>query len=227
MTAATSVDIRESVRAVQQRVEIACGRAGRDPAEVTIVAASKTMPPTALAAALDAGITDLGENRVQEALPKIEALGRRIPQPKWHFIGHLQRNKARQAAAAFDVIHSVDSEALLTALDRAASRAIECFIQVNVAGDESKFGVDPGEAEALLRIADGCKHITVTGLMTIGRLVAEPDQARIVFRELRAMAASLGLPKLSMGMTNDYEVAIEEGATHVRIGRAIFGEREP
>lgn len=225
MTGETVATLATAVEEVRKRTAAACARSGRDPGDVTVVAAAKTMPVEQVRAAIAAGITDIAENRVQEALPKVEALRAEGHQARWHFIGHLQRNKARQAAGAFDVIQAVDSAALLQALDNAAGAPLECFVQVNVAGDEQKYGIDPGELPVLLREAAACANVHVTGLMTIGRQVAHPEDARPYFRALRELARDHGLDKLSMGMSEDFEVAIEEGATHVRIGRALFGER--
>ena len=225
MSIGAAADIAGAIRAVRERVEQACDRAGRPSGEVTIIAAAKTMPVTAVAAAVEAGIGHIGENRAQEATEKIDAARQLGIEPTWHFIGHLQRNKARQAARYFSVIHSIDSERILREVDRHAAGPLECFIQVNVSGELQKHGVPPREAPGILRAAESCRNARITGLMTIAPRVEHADEARPCFRELRALAGNLGLLNLSMGMTEDFETAIEEGATHVRIGRAIFGER--
>ena len=217
--------IAERVAHVQQRVERAADRAGRSPADVTIVAMSKSVPPQAIEQAADAGIAHLGENRVQEAAAKIPGLrGLRVT---WHLVGHLQTNKAKTALELFDIIHSVDSLHLAEALSHRAERPLPILLEVNVAAEASKFGFPPAEvapaAEAVARLP----HLDLRGLMTVAPFVNDPETVRPVFRELRRLRDALGLAELSMGMTDDFEVAIQEGATLVRIGRAIFGERMP
>ena len=147
-------------------------------------------------------------------------------QPTWHLVGHLQTNKARAALDAFDILHAVDSERLLRTISAAATRRASVMIEVNVAGEQTKFGVAPAEVAPLLRVASGLHEVSVTGLMTVAPHVANAEEVRPVFRTLRELAEANGLASLSMGMTDDFEVAIEEGATHVRVGRAIFGERQ-
>jgi pyridoxal phosphate enzyme (YggS family) len=215
--------IAERIPLIRERVARAAERAGRSPAEVTIVAVSKTFPTQAIEEAAAAGIAHIGENRVQEAAAKIPSL-RHLP-VTWHMLGHLQTNKARTALDLFDIIQSVDSLRLAEALSRRAERDVPVLLEVNVAGEASKFGLSPQQvaetAEAIARLP----HLDVRGLMTIAPWVSDPEEVRPVFRELRRLRDALGLPELSMGMTDDFEVAIEEGATIVRIGRAIFGER--
>jgi hypothetical protein len=215
--------IAERLALVRQRVARAAERAGRSPAEVTIVAVSKSFPAQAIAEAATAGIAHVGENRVQEAAAKIPAL-RHLPLT-WHMVGHLQTNKAKTALELFDIIQSMDSLRLAEVLSRSAERAIPVLLEVNVAGEASKFGFSPQEvlpaAEAVARLP----HLDVRGLTTVAPLVNDPEEVRPVFRELRRLRDALGLAELSMGMTDDFEVAIEEGATLVRLGRAIFGER--
>jgi PLP dependent protein len=236
MSDAASGDRVEGFRAarlaVLERIAAACGRAGRDPAGVALVAVSKTVPAEALRDAFQAGLDVLGENRVQEAATKIPL----VPGPRWHLVGPLQANKARRAVEWFDVIESVDSIELAVRLDRLArdvrpDERYPILIQVNVDADPAKAGFDPAALRmAVTRIAE-LEALDVRGLMTIGRLVSEPAAARPTFRRLREVSASLrdaGLPlgpELSMGMTDDFEVAVEEGATIVRVGRALFGER--
>jgi pyridoxal phosphate enzyme (YggS family) len=236
MSVAGSDDRVERYRAAQtavvERIVAACARAGRDPATVTLVAVSKTVSPELLRDAVAAGLDVLGENRVQEAAAKIPL----VPGPRWHLVGPLQANKARRAVELFDVIESVDSVDLAERLDRLAREIrpgarYPVLLQVNVDADPAKAGLDPEAlGAAVSRIAD-LAALDLRGLMTIGRLVTEPEAARPTFRRLREVSASLrgaGLrigPDLSMGMTDDFEVAIEEGATMVRVGRALFGER--
>ena len=210
----------------------ACARSGRDPAGVTLVAVSKTVDAVRLRAALAAGLTTLGENRVQEAEEKIPA----VPGARWHLIGPLQANKARRAVAIFDVIESVDSVALAVRLDRLAGelrpvRPLPILLQVNVDADPAKAGFEPDDLAAALPALVVLPNLELRGLMTVGRFAATAEEARPTFRALRALAedlravhATLG-PALSMGMSDDYPVAIEEGATLVRVGRALFGER--
>ena len=227
------VDIRANVKRVKERVAEAALRAGRDPSEITIVAVSKNFPVEAIEEAIEAGITDIGENRVQEAEAKFNRIGRVV---RWHMVGHLQRNKVKKALNIFDLIHSVDSVRLLEELEkRAAQRGevVEVLVQVNTSGEETKFGLKPEEVEGFMEIAAQKEHVRVLGLMTIGPLVDDPEKARPCFamlREIKERIEGMKLPNvemrhLSMGMTNDFEVAIEEGADMVRIGRAIFGPR--
>lgn len=218
---------------VRGRIAAACGRAGRDPAEVTLIAVSKTHPLESVREALAAGATDLGENRAQELVPKAEAATLAGLAPRWHFIGHLQRNKARDVLPHISVLHSVDSAALVAEIERrlpalasaAAAPRLRCYLEVNVAGEAQKAGVPPDDLEPLLAVASASPALEVIGLMTVAPLVPDPEAARPVFRALRELAHAHGLAGLSMGMTDDFEVAIEEGATAIRVGRAIFGER--
>ncbi|HEX2755826.1 MAG TPA: YggS family pyridoxal phosphate-dependent enzyme [Candidatus Limnocylindrales bacterium] len=214
----------------------ACARVGRDPADITLVAVSKTVPAERLVAAVAVGLTTLGENRVQEAETKVGV----VDGATWHMIGPLQSNKARRAVAAFAVIESVDSVELAERLDRMANEVrpgerLPVLLQVNVDADAAKSGFDPdGLAAALPRLAD-LEHLELRGLMTVGRLVERAEDARSTFVALRELSVRLRQldrggspalgPALSMGMSDDYQVAIEEGATIVRVGRALFGER--
>ncbi len=218
---------------VRSTIANAARRAGRDPAEITLVAVSKTRPVELVEMAYNLKVTDFGENRVQEALPKIAAFH---PQGmRWHMIGHLQSNKVRKVVGAFDSVQSVGSLALAQTLQRqAAKRAIRLpvLLEVNVAGEESKAGVRPDEVLPLARQIAELPALEVQGLMTVAPLVDDPEKVRPVFRSLRELRDLLRseLPEcswqhLSMGMTDDYSIAIEEGATIVRVGRAIFGER--
>ena len=210
---------------MRQRVERAAERADRSPADVTIVAVSKSFPPEAIEEAAAAGIVHVGENRVQEAAAKFPGL--RGLALTWHLVGHLQTNKAKTALELFDIIHSVDSLHLAETLSHRAQRPLPVLLEVNVAGEASKFGFPPGEVAAAAQAVTRLPHLDLRGLMTIAPFVSDPETVRPVFRELRRLRDALGLAELSMGMTDDFEVAIEEGATLVRIGRAIFGERMP
>lgn len=218
-------DIPTNISAVRQRIAHASERARRDPAGITLIAVTKTHPPDAIAAAYGAGLRHFGENRVQEAQAKIPALRASCPDATWHLIGHLQRNKVAPALELFDVIHSLDSERLAVAISERATRPVRCLLEVNVAGESSKHGVSPGDAAPLAEHIDSLPNIDLVGLMTIAPEVSDPEQIRPVFRRLRELRDALRLPELSMGMTGDFEVAIEEGATMVRVGRAIFGPR--
>jgi hypothetical protein len=212
----------------------ACSRAGRAPGEVTLVAISKTVPPERLRHALAAGHDRLGENRVQEAALKVPVLG----PAEWHLVGHLQGNKAARALALFDVLQSVDSLALATRLDRLvaehgcrAGGHLPVYLQVNVDADPAKEGFAPTDLESVLEDILGLAHLEVRGLMTVGWLTVGGAEARPTFVRLRQLSERLRVrderlgPGLSMGMSDDYEVAIEEGSTLVRVGRALFGER--
>jgi pyridoxal phosphate enzyme (YggS family) len=228
------VGVAENVQAVRERVEAACRRARRPPDDVVIVAVSKTFPATLVAEACRAGLTDIGENRVQEAaakIPQVAALG---VHPRWHLVGHLQTNKVKTALGLFDIIHSVDSLRLAEAISRQAEQAalrqegsVPVLLEVNVGREASKFGLAPEEVGRAVEQIARLPGLVVQGLMTVAPLSADPEEARPVFRELCRLRDELGLHHLSMGMTDDFEVAIEEGATMVRIGRAIFGPREP
>lgn len=219
---------------VLERIEIAARRADRDGSEVRLVAVSKGVSPERLRAAVAAGLDVLGENRVQEALGKV----REVPGALWHLVGPLQSNKARRAVEAFAMIESVDSGDLAVRLDRLAAelrpgRSLPILLQVNVDADPAKAGFSPADLPSLLPGILVLTNLDVRGLMTVGRLVPDPEAARPTFVALRRISEALradhpGLgPELSMGMSHDFPVAVEEGATIVRIGRALFGERPP
>ena len=226
--------IAERLRAIRERVDGAAHSAGRDPASVRLVAVSKTFPLDAVREAYAAGQRDFGENRVQEALQKIErSTDLSI---RWHLIGHLQTNKARKAASAFAMIESVDTVELLERLDRGAGesgRTPELLIQVDLAGEAAKHGASPAEVPRLFEAAAACRAARVVGLMTLPPAPDTPEDARPWFRRLRDLRdewLAAGVPasmlrELSMGMSGDFEVAIQEGATQVRVGTAIFGSR--
>jgi pyridoxal phosphate enzyme (YggS family) len=222
------------LREVRARIDAAALSAGRSPDSVRLIAVSKTFPVSAIQEAIAAGQREFGENRVQEALQKITLSA--DPSIRWHLLGHLQTNKARRAASAFATIQSVDSVALIEQLDEAAAasnRAPELLIQVDLAGEATKFGVPPVEVPRLFEAAAACRFARVVGLMTLPPVPETPEEARPWFRRLREyrddwLAAGVPAPmlrELSMGMSSDFEVAIQEGATMVRVGTAIFGSR--
>ena len=224
--------LRPRLDEVRGRIAAAAARSGRPAGAVTLVGVTKTVAAVTVQAAVDAGLADLGENRVQEAQAKIPVVGR--ARVRWHFIGHLQRNKAGRAVELFDRVHSVDDAELAEALSRhatAAGRTLPVLVEVNVGGEASKFGVAPeGLAGLLERVAE-LPGLALDGLMTVEPPVDEPEAARPAFARLRELRDEgerrLGrrLPELSMGMSGDYEVAVEEGSTMVRLGGAIFGPR--
>ena len=214
--------VARNLQAVHERMAAAAARAGRDDAAIALVAVSKTVPIDGLRAALAAGQQRFGENRVQEALPKVAAL--RGEGARFDLVGHLQTNKAKHAGA-FDMIESVDSVRLAAALDRRLTQPLSILLEVNVSGEASKHGFAPEDLPQLLTTLAGLQRLRVQGLMTVAPLAADAEDVRPIFRKLSALARTHGLPQLSMGMTNDFEVAIEEGATIVRVGRAIFGDR--
>jgi PLP dependent protein len=228
--------IADRVAAVRERIARAAERASRSPAEVTLVAVSKTHPAPAVREAFAAGVRDFGENRVQEAEGKVEAtVDLAATGLRWHLVGHLQSNKARRAAALFDVVESVDSIELGRRLAReaaAARRTLSTLIQVDLAGEETKFGLEEAQLFPALEALRDAPGLRVDGLMVLPPYLEDPVAARPFFRRLRALAErarSEGLiagSELSMGMSHDFEAAIEEGATIVRVGTAIFGQRE-
>ena len=226
--------LRARLDGVRERVAAAAHRAGRDRDSIRLVAISKTFPADAVRAAARAGQIDFGENKVQEAAQKIAACA--DLDVSWHLVGHLQSNKARKAAALFNVIHSVDSTSLALKLDdaaREAKRTVNWLIQVDLAGEATKHGARPDELEAIVSAVHACRSARLIGLMLLPPAVDDPEAARPYFRtlvRLRDQLVSGGadpamLSELSMGMSHDFEVAIEEGATMVRVGSAIFGQR--
>jgi pyridoxal phosphate enzyme (YggS family) len=217
-------EIRANFAAVQARVRAACQRAGRDSSEVTLVAVSKTFPAEVVSAAIAAGAGDVGENRVQEAREK-KPLAHGAA--RWHLIGHLQSNKAKDAVRVFDVIQTVDSISLAEKIAKAASAAgkqQEVLLEVNIGRESQKAGADPAAVESIARDVAKIDGLLLKGLMAIPP-VGDDVAARAYFREMRALCDLTGLEQLSMGMTDDFEIAVEEGATIVRVGRAIFGSR--
>ena len=219
--------IEQNVRYVERSIAGACERAGRSPDDVTLIAVTKTIGIPAIEAAFNAGIRNFGENRVQEAQPKIEQLASLRPSLIWHMVGHLQTNKAKTAMDIFDIIHSVDSLRLAETLSQRSQNKLPVLIEVNVSGEATKSGFLLPEADEAVKRIGRLPNIEVEGLMTIAPWGSDAEEVRPIFRRLRQLGDALGLRHLSMGMTDDFEVAIEEGATLVRIGRAIFGERIP
>jgi hypothetical protein len=228
-----AVALRARLADVRSRIERAAGRAGRDPTSIRLVAVSKTFPAEYVRALADAGQIDFGENKVQEALQKMDQLSDRPL--RWHLLGHLQSNKAKKAAR-FDVVHSIDSAGLIEKLDDAVSasgRKLDMLVQVDLAGEATKHGAREDELEAIFAAARTARAVRAVGLMLLPPAVEEPDAVRPFFRALRDVRSRLlargvdpsMLNELSMGMSHDFEVAIEEGATLVRVGTALFGSR--
>ena len=219
------MSIADNLRRVNEQIDNACARAGRDPSDVQLVAVSKTFPVEAIAEAAAAGQLHFGENRVQEGLAKLDQLSRLGVEAEIHLIGHLQRNKAR-FAGRFATVQSVDSVRLAQAISSRLESDLTVMLEVNVAGEPSKHGFKLEEVKDALASIQLLSNLRVVGLMTVAPEVSDAEDVRPVFRKLRALAEELTLAELSMGMSNDYAVAIEEGSTMVRIGRAIFGQRE-
>jgi PLP dependent protein len=227
-------DIPRRLAEIRDRIANAASHAGRTPDEVRLIAVSKTHPIDAVRAAADAGQRDFGENKVQEALQKIAQSS--DTSLRWHLIGHLQSNKARKAAQAVSAIHAIDSVELLKKVDHAAAEAgrkVEVLIQVDLALEDTKFGAPAADVRSIVEAAAACHAASLTGLMLLPPLAENPEDARPWFRQLRTLRDELvasGAPadrlrELSMGMSHDFEVAVAEGATMVRVGTAIFGER--
>ena len=226
--------VSENLEQVKANIEAACKRVGRDPKDVRLVAVSKTKPISLIEEAIEAGQDTFGENKVQEMCDKMEVLPDNI---KWHMIGHLQRNKVKYIIDKAELIHSVDSIRLAETIDKEAEKhgvIANILIEVNVAKEESKFGLMPEEVPEFVEKIAGFPHIRVKGLMTIAPFVENPEENRPIFAHLRKLSVDIAkknidnitMSILSMGMTNDYQVAIEEGATMVRVGTGIFGARD-
>lgn len=221
----TPSKVAERLASVRGRVAAAAERSGRDPDAITLVAVSKRKPPEDIVAAYEAGQRDFGENYVQEFEAKSSVLPG-LPGARFHLIGKLQRNKAKRAAGLFSTIHTLDSVKLVHRLDRFGS-SLEVFLEVKLSPEESKSGMDAADLDAVRDAVDSADRLRLAGLMTMPPWNANPECSRPYFRQLRSLAERHGLGGLSMGMSHDLEVAIEEGATHVRVGTAIFGPREP
>ena len=226
--------LKENLQRVEERIAASCDRSGRRRDEVTLIAVSKTKPVSTLQEAYDRGVRVFGENKVQELVDKYEALPRDI---HWHMIGHLQRNKVKYIIDKVDLIHSVDSVRLAETIDKEAKKhdlTANILIEVNVAKEDTKFGVLPEELDAMIAEISRFSNICVRGLMTIAPFVKNAEENRAVFARLRKLSVDIAgknidnvtMGFLSMGMTNDYEIAVEEGATLIRVGTGIFGERD-
>ncbi len=218
------MSVRERLSAVRERIEHACARSGRESSSITLIAVTKVFPAAAIREAYEAGLRDFGENYVQEFESKAPEVGD-LPDARFHLIGHLQSNKAKKAADLFQVIQTVDSAKLARRLDE-AGRALEVMLEVKLSIEDAKSGVDPGELSALIDAVRACKNLRLTGLMTMPPWSDEAEPSRPYFRRMRELGAQFALPNLSMGMSHDFEVAIEEGATHIRVGTALFGRRK-
>jgi pyridoxal phosphate enzyme (YggS family) len=228
-------ELRQRWEQIRETIADACARAGRDPNEVRVVAVTKYVDLDTTRAVLDAGIEDIGESRAQEAVPKFEALaGRGV----WHFIGHLQRNKVKDVINRFTYIHSLDRYSLAKEIQSRAEKAdkrVKCFIQVNVSGEESKHGLKPEELTDFAReVVETCPRIQVVGLMTMAPKTDQPEEVRPFFRRLKQLQVELQklgdtrlqVPHLSMGMSQDYPIAVEEGATFLRLGSVLVGRQK-
>ncbi|MBM2845226.1 MAG: hypothetical protein HW407_538 [Bacteroidetes bacterium] len=226
--------IYQNVGHIRERIRIACLNAGMDPAAVTLLAVSKTFPATAVKEAVDAGVLDIGENYVQEMLKKREDL--QDSSIRWHFIGHLQSNKVKYLSDWVSLIHAVDNATLAGEINKRgvqSGRVVDILVEVNTTDESSKFGVRPQETVEFIQSLSSLDHIKIKGLMTIGPFLPDPEGSRPMFRQLRMLKEEISLlnqpnvemKHLSMGMTGDFEVAIDEGATIIRIGTAIFGSR--
>ena len=226
--------INENISKVRENIVKACEKAGRNPEEVTLIAVSKTKPVSAIEEALLSGTLDYGENKVQELCDKYDVLPKNI---RWHMIGHLQRNKVKYLVGKTYLVHSVDSLRLAEQIEKEFAKhnqVCDILVEVNIAQEESKFGINAKETEELIRKIAKFEHVRIKGLMTIAPFVANPEENREVFQKLKKLSVDIAakninnvnMSVLSMGMTNDYQVAVEEGATMVRVGTGIFGERD-
>lgn len=225
--------LKENLKVIEERIQAACLRSGRKREDVTLIAVSKTKPVEMIREIMDCKVVDFGENKVQEVLDKQEAIKEKL---NWHFIGHLQRNKVKYIVDRVCLVHSVDSVRLAGQIEtEAAKRNIICpvLIEVNISGEESKFGVSPQETEEIIRTISKFPHVKQKGLMTIAPFVEEPEENRKYFKNMKKLMIDIktknidnvDMDILSMGMTGDFEIAIEEGSTMVRVGTGIFGER--
>ena len=222
--AISPVSVSERLAEVRERIERVCARSGRDSSAITLVAVTKVFPASVIREAYQAGLRDFGENYVQEfesKAPQVQDLSG----ARFHLIGHLQSNKAKRGAELFQVIQTVDSARLARRLDE-AGRPLEVMLEVKLSAEEAKSGADPAELPALIDSVRAAKNLRLTGLMTMPPWSDDAEPSRPYFRRLRELAAQFALPHLSMGMSHDFEVAIEEGATHIRVGTALFGKRK-
>lgn len=216
--------ISDNIIDLRNRVEAACKRCNRSAAEIKVIGVTKNFPATVIQAAYECGLRHFGENRVQEAEIKYRDLGD-IGPVTWHMVGHLQSNKVKAALEIFNVIHSVDSIKLARVINEYAGKVVPLFIEVNVGGEATKYGFTVDQVPDAVKSISALGNLQVLGLMTVAPPADNPEEVRPIFRKLRQLNSSFGFKELSMGMTDDFEVAIEEGATMIRIGRAIFGER--
>ena len=217
-------DVRENCRRILERIRAAAARSGRAADAIKLIAVTKTVPAGRIREAVEAGIVHIGENRLQEALPKRTEL-RDLPLT-WHFIGHLQTNKAKKVVENFDCVQCVDRPELAEKLNQAARTPLPVLIEVNVGGESSKSGIDPSGLQAFVESFGGHARLRLRGLMAIPPFSENPEEVRPYFRKLRELSDRFGLSEVSMGMSHDFEVAVEEGATMVRIGTSLFGERQ-
>jgi pyridoxal phosphate enzyme (YggS family) len=215
------MNVRERLAVVCERMNRAAESVNRDSSSITLIAVSKTQPTEAIRELYDLGVRDFGESKLQEAIPKIEALPSDIV---WHFIGHLQSNKAKRCAEYFPVVHSISSESQLREIDK-GHRSVHGFLEINIAHEEKKSGIDLNSIDQFLSVALQYKQTNLRGLMTVGPNVQDATAMRPYFRSIADAATRIGLPWISMGMSSDFEVGIQEGATHVRVGSALFGAR--
>lgn len=226
--------VSENIEAIRKNIDAAARRVGRDPKEVLLLAVSKTMEVPRIKAAVESGLNELGENRVQEIMEKYEPMG---PDVKWHLIGHLQTNKVKYIIDKVKLIHSVESVKLAEEIDKQAKKhnvVMDILVELNMADEESKFGIKPDECEEFIRTIAKFDNIRVRGLMTVAPFVENGEENRVYFRNMKQLLVDINAKKidninmdiLSMGMTGDYETAVEEGATIVRVGTGIFGKRD-
>ena len=227
------MSVCENYQAIEEKVREACKKAGRDRKEVTLIAVSKTKPLSMIEELLPLGVRDFGENKVQELVDKYEQLPKDI---RWHMIGHLQRNKVKHLIGRTALIHGVDSLRLAEEIEKEAAKQdiiVDILLEVNIAGEESKFGIAPGETLELVKTVSALQHVRLRGLMTIAPFTDTPEENREHFHALKQLSVDIAqknidnvsMEILSMGMSNDYEIAVEEGATYVRVGTGIFGMR--
>ena len=214
--------LKERWEEVQSRVQAACKSVGRHPAEVTVIAVTKTVALDQILEAYGIGLRHFGESRLQEAVPKVQSLPDDVT---WHFVGKLQSNKARKVAELFDVVHTLESENQLREMDK-TDLQVQGLVEVNLGREPQKAGVFAEDLDTMVQRLSCSQHVRYRGLMTIGPLEPDPEQSRKVFRSLAQLGKRAGAEWLSMGMSADYDVAIQEGATHVRVGSALFGERK-
>lgn len=222
--AVNTVYVQDRLREVQERIAGACARSRRDVSSVTLIAVTKVFPASVIREAYDAGLREFGENYVQEFESKAPEV-RDLNGARFHLIGHLQSNKARKAAELFSVVQTVDSPKLARRLDE-IGRTLDVMLEVKLSGEEAKAGADPAELPALIDAVRATKNLRLLGLMTMPPWSDDAEPSRPYFRRLRELAAQFELPNLSMGMSHDFEVAIEEGATYIRVGTALFGKRK-